>query len=177
MTDSPYLPREYTGFALAYTLIFFLFLVSVTAPVLLSAWGGGAPFLLMGVFYWSAYRPTLLPLWLVFTAGILLDFLSGAPVGLNTCILVAARWLVTDQRLFLTGQPFMIVWLGFIIVCAIAGSAQWLLYGALNLSWSPPEVILSMVGLGAFIFPPVCILLHATHQLLPAGSGGYWANR
>lgn len=173
MTDNTYISGEAAGFALAYVVIALLFLVNVQAPPLLSAGGAGAPFLLMGIYYWSAYRPTLVPLWLVFIFGLLLDLLSGAPVGLNTCVLVAARWLVTDQRLFLTGQPFMIVWLGFILVCAAASAAQWLIYGALNLAWNAPEVILAMIALGAVMFPPVNILLHATHQLLPAGPGGY----
>lgn len=173
MTDNAYLSAEFTGFVLAYILIVCLFLVNVQAPLLLSAGDAGAPFLLMGIYYWSAYRPTLVPLWLVFILGIMLDLLSGAPVGLNAFVLVAARWLVTDQRLFLMGQPFMIVWLGFIIVCAIAAAAQWLIYGALNLSWSAPETIPAMIALGAVLFPPVSILLHATHQLLPAGPGGY----
>lgn len=177
MTDEPYISGEATGFALAYALIVFLFLVSAQAPLLLSAGGAGAPFLLMGVYYWSAYRPTLVPLWLVFILGLLLDLLSGAPVGLNAFVLVAARWLVTDQRLFLTGQPFMIVWLGFIIVCAIAAAAQWLIYGLLSLRWSAPETVAAMVALGAVLFPPVNILLHATHQLLPAGPGGYRIKR
>jgi rod shape-determining protein MreD len=38
------------------------------------------PFLIMAIYYWSIYRPTLLPPWLVFTMGILFDFLGGLPV-------------------------------------------------------------------------------------------------
>ena len=177
MTANPYMPGEKTGFVLAYILLSMLFLVNAQAPSVLSIGGAGTPFLLMGIYYWSVYRPTLVPLWLVFVLGLLLDLLSGSPVGLNTAVFVATRWLVTDQRLFLMGQSFMIVWLGFVFVCGIAVSSQWIIYGALKMLWSASETIPATIALGAVLFPPVSVFLHATHQLLPSGSGRYKPQR
>ncbi len=177
MTDYPEISQALLRFTVAYFVIFLLFFVNVQGPSLLSVSGLGAPLFLMAVFYWSAYRPTLVPLWFVFLMGILLDLLSGAPVGLNAMVLVMVRWLVTDQRLFLTGQPFMIVWIGFVLVCAGAALCQWALYGLLNLYWSSPAQLLVIVGLGAALFPLVNILLHATHKFLPEISGTYRKKR
>lgn len=173
MTDYSDSSQAFLRFALVYLVIIGLFLINVQGPALLSASGSSAPLFLMAVFYWSAYRPTLVPLWFVFTVGLLLDLLSGAPVGLNALVLVLVRWLVTDQRLFLMGQPFLIVWIGFLLVIAAAALCQWFLLGALNLFWPPVQQVGVMIGLSAALFPVVSVLLHATHAVLPAISGGY----
>ena len=177
MTDYPEAPQTFFRFCVVYLVIFALFLVNVQGPSLLSAAGSGAPLFLMAIYSWSAYRPTLVPLWFVFMTGLLLDILSGAPIGLNALVLVTVRWLVTDQRLFLTGQPFIIVWLGFILVSAAAVFCQWGLYGMLNLFWTPPRQLLTVIGLGAAFFPVVNLLLHATHKFLPEISGSYGKKR
>ena len=73
-----------------------------------------APLLLMAIYYWSIYRPALIPAWLVFTAGIMIDLLSGiSTVGINALIFVLVHWVVTDQRRFLLGQSFLMIWIGF----------------------------------------------------------------
>ncbi|MBK6896916.1 MAG: rod shape-determining protein MreD [Alphaproteobacteria bacterium] len=172
MTDYPEMPQTLLRFSVAYLVIFLLFFVNVQGPSLLSASGLGAPLFLMAVYYWSAYRPTLVPLWFVFFMGLLLDLLSGAPIGLNALVLVMVRWLVTDQRLFLTGQPFLIVWIGFFLVSVATILCQWFLMGALNLYWPPVQQAGIMIGLGAALFPVVSILLHATHTVLPERPGG-----
>src|SRR5262245_20541391 len=66
-----------------------------------------APLFLMGLYYWSIYRPTLIPPWLTFVCGILADLIGGLPIGLSAVIFVLVRWIVSDQRRFLMGQSFV----------------------------------------------------------------------
>lgn len=126
------------------------------------------PLLLMAIYYWSLYRPTLVPVWLVFGAGLLFDLLSGMPIGLHALTFVIVRWIVTDQRLFLTGQPFVTVWLGYAIVSAGAITLQWALFGLIHLQWTPIAPALIMAVLGIFLFPIIMMALHFTHKFMPA---------
>ena len=98
MTDYPEMPQTILRFGVAYLVIFLLFFVNVQGPSLLSASGLGAPLFLMAVYYWSAYRPTLVPLWFVFFMGLLLDLLSGAPIGLNALVLVCLLYTSPSPR-------------------------------------------------------------------------------
>lgn len=144
-------------------VLFILNTMTLSFPLTGSA---EAPLLLMAIYYWSVYRPTLVPVWLVFAAGLLFDLLSGLPVGLHAFIFIVVRWLVTDQRLFLTGQPFVTFWIGFALVSTGAIFAQWALFGLIQWQWTPPGASVVMVALGIFLFPFIMMVLHVTHKVL-----------
>ncbi|MBU0800423.1 MAG: rod shape-determining protein MreD [Alphaproteobacteria bacterium] len=127
---------------------------------------------MMAVYYWSIYRPTLLPPWLCFIVGLLMDILSGMPPGVNAFILVALQWLVQDQRRFLMGQPYVTIWAVFGLVMGGAALAEWVLLG-LVLGWAALTPVLAAVLLSLFLFPFVTLLLVFTHRLLPVASRTY----
>lgn len=128
-----------------------------------------APFFLMAIYYWSIYRPTLVPSWFVFIAGSLIDLLSGLPLGLNALIFVLTQWIVADQRRFLMGQSFLMIWVGFAVVSAIAGGVQWTVFGLINgASWPSLLPAAFSVFSGIVIFPVISLLLHLSHKILPA---------
>ncbi|HBR68632.1 MAG TPA: rod shape-determining protein MreD [Rhodospirillaceae bacterium] len=135
--------------------------------------GVKAPLLLMAVFYWSIFRPTIVPGWLVFLAGIVLDILSGLPMGMNALVFVAVTWIVGDQRRFLMGQPFTMVWSGFCMVSVASGLVQWFLYGLIHLQWTPLYPVIASAVLGIMLFPFVNSLLHLTHKFLPVRSASF----
>lgn len=130
-------------------------------------------FVLMVIYYWSIYRPTLVPPVLCFTAGLLLDILSGVPLGLNAFIFVGAQWLVRDQRRFLMGQPYMTVLAVFGLVAITCGLWQWGLMGLTHMNWSlPVSGALSVIG-SILLFPPVSLLLNFIHRMLPVASRSF----
>lgn len=154
-------------FCVPYTAMFFFFilnLVSFSAPLSTKI---EIPLLLMCIYYWSVYRPTLIPPVLVFICGILFDLLCAMPVGLSAFILLLVRHFVTEQRLFLTSQPFIVIWLGFSTVCAIGLSIQWFLFGLVHLHWTPFTPMVLMVLSGMFIFPAISLILNMSHKVLP----------
>ncbi len=126
------------------------------------------PFIIIVIYYWSVYRPALLPPILIFIIGISLDFISGLPAGLSSFIFLIMNNIVSNQRLFLTGQPFMIVWLGFIIVGFSTLLIQWFLFGLINLQWTPIEPVMLAIISGVLLFPVVSLILNLSHKLLPA---------
>lgn len=122
---------------------------------------------LMAVYYWAIYRPTLVPPLFCFLLGLTMDVLSGFPLGLNACVLVVIQWLVRDQRKFLIAQPYIVIWAVFGLVAFGAALMQWGLIGLRHLDWVDPLPILAGTMISLFLFPVITLLLAATHRFLP----------
>lgn len=145
--------------------------VSFTFPV---AGAVKSPLVLMAIYYWAIYRPTLIPAWLVFAAGIAMDLVSGIPaVGSTALVFVIVHWIVGDQRRYLMGQSFLMTWIGFVIVSGAAALAQWGIFGLVNGGWPPIRPLGFSILLGVALFPLVSMLLHLTHKILPEPRTGY----
>lgn len=105
-------------------------------PVHLPGFAAVTPaFALMAVYHWTIYRPDLLPFIAAFAAGLLLDLLNGAPLGISSLVLLLTRGVVLSQRRFFVGRSFPVVWAGFLAAAAIANVFDWaffsLYYGLL----------------------------------------------
>ena len=82
-------------------------------------------FTLMAVFYWTVYRPDLMPASAVFAIGIIQDFAAGAPLGVTSLILLGTHGVVLGQRRLFVGKPFAMAWSGFMLVDAAATFVSW----------------------------------------------------
>ena len=115
-------------------VVLFLFLSLSLVNIPLPYFSAVRPdFVLMAVFYWSIYRPTLVPPVLCFTLGVLVDFLVGVPVGLHAFLFVSVHWLIRDQRRFLMGQPYIATWAVFSVVSLAAAFWYWGVAGLLQM--------------------------------------------
>ena len=122
---------------------------------------------LMAVYYWAIYRPTLVPPVFCFLLGLAMDVLAGFPLGVNACVLVTVQWLVRDQRKFLIAQPYIVIWAVFGLVAAMATLLEWVLMGLRDWDWQDPLPPLTGTIISLFLFPVVTLLLAATHRILP----------
>ncbi len=52
---------------------------------------------LVVVYFWSIYRPELLPAAAVFLVGFFQDVLSGAPLGLSSFVLLLVHWVSLES--------------------------------------------------------------------------------
>lgn len=152
--------------------LFILNIVFVSTPQLISV---DIPLIMMVIYYWSIYRPTLVPPILVFLAGVFFDALSGWPIGVSAFIFLLLRQSVSGQRLYLTGQPFIVIWLGFMGALTVALCLQWALFSLIFLHIAP--ILPSSLTLTASIlmFPLVSFALHLSHKLLPDQQDQYGA--
>ena len=124
---------------------------------------------LMGIYYWVAFRPDLMPRLLVFTIGLFQDALIGAPFGLSALVYLLVHAFVFSQRRFLVGKPFWIFWSGFAIVAPVAGALTWLLASALRGTVLPSDIVLANIGMTVVFFPVVAwFLLHSQRWLVGA---------
>ena len=130
-----------------------LVLVSVV-PLPLPQYGRVASALaLTAVYYWSLERPNLFPPAIAFELGLLQDLLTGSAIGVTALIFVAVQWVVRTQRRFLIGQPFVLVWWGFLLVALLAAVAEWLLFCLLNFVITPIEPAILRAGIAIALFP------------------------
>lgn len=152
---------------LAYALMAIFFVLNVSALPYPFTGIIKIPFILITIFYWSLYRPTFLPAPLVFLCGLMFDLLSASPLGFNTIIFLITRWVIADQRSFLLGQSFIVVWLAFTVLNVVTLCLQWLVFGILQTHFVSITSIFPMIGIGAVTYPFIVLLLHISHKLLP----------
>lgn len=155
------------GLVLAYVALFVLFLLETVSFSLPVAGRFDLPFLLISFYYWSIYRPTLIPVWVIFLFGIAADLLNFTPLGLNAFVFLILRALVTDQRLFFLNQSFFTVWVGYTIISALILTLKWFGFGLIVFDWSPYYLTFNSFMAGVFLFPPMVLILHVIHRLLP----------
>ncbi len=120
----------------------------------LQYWKEVAPwFSLAGVWYWSLYRPDLLPVWVIFFIGFLQDFLHiGVPYATHALILIMGHLLVIHQRRYIIVQPFMINWLLFIIFAGLCIVGRWMIAIMLEFTIFPFQGLITsfLITLGSF---------------------------
>lgn len=124
-------------------------------------------FTLMCLFYWSVFRPSLMPVWLAFVIGLLIDSVAGLPLGLNALIFVIVSRAVQTQRKLFMGQNFMTVYFGFTVIAVAAGMLQWGVFSLVAFHMAPPMPVIGSTVLGLAFFPFAFLLMHAVHKILP----------
>jgi rod shape-determining protein MreD len=113
--------------ALVPGLITLMLVVLTVVPMGLEYFATITPaFVMMSVYYWSLYRPDLMPAVGVFVAGVLLDILSGGPIGLSSLVFLMVQGICVSQRRYIVGKPFLVEWTGFLIVATGAAFVGWL---------------------------------------------------
>ncbi len=130
-------------------------------------------FLLMAVYYWAIYRPTVMPVGYTFALGLILDFLADLPLGLSALVLVGLQSIVRRSRLFMMGQPYVMVWLGFGILSLAYTLIFWLLMSLKNFEFVPAASLVQMLVaalLSLLMFPMASLVLLGVHRLLPMDS-------
>lgn len=127
---------------------------------------------LVAVFYWTLYRPTLMPPWIILAIGLILDAMNPAmPMGTHAFSYLLIAGLLKPRRRMLMGQPFMMVWVAFIAVvitdmvlkCLTIG-----LFGQIHINLG--TIVINALAT-TLLFPILLLALVSVHRLLPASRG------
>lgn len=121
---------------------------------------------LIGVYYWSVFRPVLMPIWLVFVIGILQDVLSGGLLGITALLLILVRLLVSLQGRKFLERDFMFNWLIFTFVSVAFGLSAWVLASFYHKIPSGTFESFGQVILTIALFPPLYWMLGAIRRRL-----------
>jgi rod shape-determining protein MreD len=120
--------REWSAVRFVPTLATRVLAMLSVLPLRFPNYAAVAPLLaLAGLYYWTIYRPDLLPPSAVFLCGFVLDLLSGGPLGVSPLVFLLTRVAVLPQRRFFVDRLFPFVWGGFTMLAAGAIAFLWVL--------------------------------------------------
>lgn len=119
---------------------------------------------LVCVFYWTIYRPELMPAGATFLIGLFYDMLSGAPLGLNALLLVLVHGVLISQRRAFIGKPFLPSWLGFAVIAAGASTVAWLAISLFYLRFLSPGPAIMEILATVSLYPLLVLLLGWTQR-------------
>ncbi len=154
------LATDLTPFVVALVLIMFS-----AMPINVSSIGPVAPNLgLIAVFYWTIYRPDLMPAIAVLPLGLWQDLMNAGPIGLNALTLLIVYGVIVFQRVFFRGKSFLIVWWAFGLTAAFAAAVFWLAVMAWHLRYVDPAPLAFQLGLTVAVFPLLYWLLSRIHR-------------
>jgi rod shape-determining protein MreD len=124
---------------------------------------------LMVVYYWSLYRPHVIPNWFVFSSGLIKDTLSGAPIGVNALSYIILRGLAIYK-----GGPlkstFIALWHGFAIFTAIILLFKWLIYSFVFAEFVEVNMIIMQFIISILLYPFFHGFFNTINVILPSRS-------
>lgn len=122
---------------------------------------------LIALYYWATHRPSLLPLWATFLAGLFFDIFSNFPPGFHAFIFILVRKVITDQRRILLGQTHLVFWLAFAILCVVYNLVKVAMFYILSGFWPDVWQVVYSALLTICLFPGLTTILIFTHRKLP----------
>ena len=121
---------------------------------------------MMGIFYWSIYRPDLLPMWAVFVLGVLADIVLDMPLGVSSLLYLLIRGIVVGQRRFFLTNPFPMTWAAFAVIALGVMGLEWMLFILLHGEAVDPQILLWQYVILLGLFPLVTVFLAYTQMVL-----------
>lgn len=107
------------------------------------------------IYYWSLYRPDLLPYVSLLLLGLLQDIIEVSNLGLNAVMFIFFRLLIRSQRRYLINKAFIMVWAGFIFCLGIILTLPFIL----NIYNYSIAILISQWLVSIFVYVPIHWLL------------------
>jgi len=121
---------------------------------------------LISIYYWTVFRPDLMPAGAVFLVGLLHDLLGGAPLGTGVLALLLVQAAVGGQRKFFATAGFPLLWIAFAVLAAVVEALIWLLACLLMGRLIDPSPAILQYAVTLAIFPCLFWLFGRAQQLL-----------
>lgn len=118
----------------------------------------------MATFYWAVFRPDLQPASALFLIGVLQDILTGTPLGLTAVSLLMLHALALSQRRALVTKPFLLTWLGFVVIQLPTSILAWVMMSVLQFRFIGPEPALFQYLVTVLGFPVVAWVFVRIHR-------------
>ncbi len=128
--------------------------------------------ILIVVFYWTLYRPGMMPYWVIFLTGILLDLTNPVlPLGTHAFSYLLIAGILRPRRRMLMGQSFMMVWMTFIVAVILDMVMTVLILSVVSYA-SLNQMTIGINGLATILFFPLGLMIMVgLHRLLPPTRG------
>jgi len=117
------------GLKVVFPFLSILFLIVVMVlPYNIPVIGDIMPYLtLIGVYYWSVFKPEMLPVAAVFILGLVQDVLMGSPFGLMPLMLIVVQQFVFIQGRQFLERDFIFNWVIFVMLVVGFGAVYWII--------------------------------------------------
>lgn len=148
-----------------YLLLIFLTLMNASSLPIFDLGNITPYFLLMGVYFWSLTRPSLLPFYVVFAFGLTLDFITAQVVGLNALAFLLISFVLFSQRRYLKGQSWPVLWAGYGFACIFVGLLHLIVFILMNWAWPGLFQLLATVIISVLAYPLVTVPMIALNKL------------
>ena len=138
---------------LVLALISFITLASPTLNLFLPF------FLFPAVFYWHIHQKALLPFWLLFLVGLVIDSLAATPLGLTSAVLLIIHYVLDQREVQLNNAGVWELWLIFVAVTVGGLAISWGVVMVLHLSFLDPTALILRGFATVLSYPVVYIVL------------------
>src|SRR4051812_36744897 len=82
---------------------------------------------LIPIFYWGMMQARDMPYIFVFAVGLVMDAVTGLPLGLSSLLFVFFLGMLHAQRKYIHKEGFVIKWGYFAALLAVTGSLNWII--------------------------------------------------
>lgn len=123
--------------------------------------------LLVATAFWALERPELVPPWLLFALGLVVDLVAGTPPGITPLTLVAVALVLRSARQEIRAQAPLVQWLSAGLAVLLGLLLRHALTALWRGAWFPllPTFLDGLLSMAVFL--PVAWLLASTRAALP----------
>lgn len=141
-----------------------LLVIASDLPVGLPGAALGPALVLPCVAFWSVFRPMVMPAPAVFALGLLLDLLSGAPLGVGSLGLLTVHAVALRWRRQIARRSFAVVWGIVLGLSLLYGAVVYLMTSLLRFAILSPEPLLPQIALTAAFYPALALGFIRAHR-------------
>lgn len=84
------------------------------------------------IFFWGLMQAREMPYWFVFLIGLVMDSISGLPLGLSSLLYIFFLALLHAQRKYIHKEGFIVKWGYFAVLLAVMSSLHWIMLSLFN---------------------------------------------
>ena len=114
------------------------------------------------IFFWTIFKPEILPLSVLLSIGIVSDSIQGLPLGFHSILFLSSSMILLTQRNFLYHQAFPLIWAVFCLSLIFYKTLeQVILRSFMEFPFSLLNVLLSLTF--TILLYPLCAKLSYLH--------------
>lgn len=123
---------------------------------------------LICVFFWMVHYPQFLPAWLLFVMGILADAITGAPLGVTSCIWMLFSYVWVTPFASLIAKDSMVRQWMWMFLCTIpVWGGYWGLHSFVQETWMPHKGFLMSWLYTGLAYPPLYMAFSSIKRRFP----------
>ncbi len=114
---------------------------------------------MISCFYWLSWRPLLMPYGACTVLGLVLDLWLGAPLGINTIMLLLTRLFVLNQLKYYKDKNRGVYWGVFSVMAFGFFTLSWLLTSAVAGQFLAADTVFLQWLVTSFFYAPIAFVL------------------